>query len=233
MNKQTLDAISRTYPIFKSMYLVKTPRLIQNLFPNFIWKIPTKEKVIYLTFDDGPTPEFTSWILEQLAQYEAKATFFLIGENVEKFPKIFQQILAEGHSVGNHTYNHANGWATENIPFFHNVRHCARLVKSSLFRPPYGKLNPKQTQFLQRHYRIIMWDVLSGDFDKNISEEQCLSNVTKNASKGSIIVFHDNLKAQAKLTYVLPKVLAHFSALGYRFEQLDDQALSKRVLKTA
>ena len=233
MDKQTLNTISRTYPIFKSMYLVKTPRLIQGLFPNFIWKIPTTEKVIYLTFDDGPSSELTPWILEQLAQYNAKATFFLIGKNVEKFPESFQQILNEGHSVGNHTYNHANGWAMDNIPFFHNVRHCARLVKSALFRPPYGKLNPKQTQFLQRHYRIIMWDVLSGDFDKNTSDEQCLSNVVTNASNGSIVVFHDNAKAAAKLRYVLPKVLAHFTALGYRFEQLDDQALSKRVLKTA
>lgn len=215
------------------MYLVKTPRIIQNLFPNFTWKVPTQEKVIYLTFDDGPNPEITPWVLEQLAEFNAKATFFSIGENVEKFPKIFKQVINAGHSVGNHTYNHINGWAYDNIPFFHNTRHCARLVKSSLFRPPYGRLKPKQAQFLQRHYRIVMWDVLSGDFDHNISKEQCLANVTNNAEKGSIVVFHDSSKAKENLQFVLPEVLKHFTALGFSFEQLNDQNLEKRALKIA
>ncbi len=205
------------------MYLVKTPKFIQNLFPNFIWKIPSSEKVIYLSFDDGPIPEVTSWVLETLKEFNAKATFFCVGENVKKFPEAFQNVLAHGHSVGNHTYNHLNGWATDNIPYFHNIRHCANLVKSSLFRPPYGRLMPKQAQFLQRHYRIIMWDVLSGDFDPKITQEQCLENVKLKTKPGSIIVFHDSLKAFDKLQFVLPKVLQYFSEKGFRFEALQSE----------
>ena len=125
------------------MYLVKTPRFIQNLFPNYTWRVPTNEKVLYLTFDDGPIPEVTPWVLEQLKQYNAKATFFCVGDNVQKNPEVFEQVLEGGHSVGNHTFNHLNGWSSENIPYFHNVRRCARLVKSELFRPPYGKIETK------------------------------------------------------------------------------------------
>ena len=217
------------------MYLVKTPKFIQNLFPNFIWKIPSNEKVIYLTFDDGPIPEVTPWVLETLQQFNAKATFFCVGENVKKNPEVFQSILEDGHSVGNHTYNHLNGWATDNIPYFHNVRHCANLVKSTLFRPPYGRLMPKQAQFLQRHYRIIMWDVLSGDFDPKISQEQCLNNVKMKTKPGSIVVFHDSLKAFEKLQFVLPKVLQYFTEKGYRFEALqsEEDAQKARYSKTA
>ena len=202
------------------MYLVKTPRFMQSLFPNYTWNVKTDEKVIYLTFDDGPIPEVTPWVLEQLAEYDAHATFFCVGENVEKHPSVFEQVLDAGHSVGNHTFNHLSGWTTDNIPFFHNIRHCARVVNSGLFRPPYGRLTPSQTQFLTRHYRIVMWDVLSGDFDKSISKEDVLENVISNAKRGSIVVFHDSLKAQGHLEYALPRVLAHFHAKGYRFESL-------------
>lgn len=205
------------------MYLVKTPKFIQNLFPNFIWKVPSNEKVIYLTFDDGPIPEVTPWVLKTLKNFKAKATFFCVGQNVKKFPETFQDILAHGHSVGNHTYNHLNGWATDNIPYFHNIRHCANLVKSSLFRPPYGRLMPKQAQFLQRHYRIIMWDVLSGDFDPKITQEQCLNNVKIKTKPGSIVVFHDSLKSFDKLQFVLPKVLQYYTEKGYRFEALQSE----------
>ena len=205
------------------MYLVKTPQIIQNLFPNFTWRIPTQEKEVYLTFDDGPIPEMTPWVLEQLAAYHAKATFFCVGENIEKHPEVFAQVKADGHSVGNHTYSHLNGWASENIPYFHDVRHCANLTESMLFRPPYGRLKPKQAQFLQRHYRIVMWDVLSGDFDPNLSPQACLDNVIKNVGPGSIVVFHDSLKAKDKLEYVLPRVLEHFSAEGYQFQALRER----------
>ncbi len=207
------------------MYLVKTPKFIQELFPNFTWKIPTEDKVLYLTFDDGPIPSVTPWVLEQLAQYNAKATFFCVGNNIKKHPEVFEQVQAAGHSIGNHTFNHLNGWTSDNIPYFHNIRHCANLTKTILFRPPYGKLRPRQTQFLLRHYRIVMWDVLSGDFDPNITEEQCLLNVTRNVEPGSIVVFHDSLKAEEKLRYALPKALAYFAEQGYRFEALNEQEM--------
>lgn len=215
------------------MYFVKTPRIIQNLFPNFIWKIPSSENTIHLTFDDGPNPEVTPWVLSQLASYSAKATFFCVGKNVEQHPDIYHQVLEAGHSIGNHTYDHSSGWASDNIPFFHNTRKCARITGSSLFRPPYGRLKPKQAQFLQRHYQIIMWDVMSGDFDANINKEQCLKNVIKNAERGSIVVFHDSLKAKEKLQYVLPKVLEHFAAKGYSFESLNYLDTEERALKIA
>jgi peptidoglycan-N-acetylglucosamine deacetylase len=204
------------------MYLVKTPRFMQAMFPNYTWNVKTDDKVIYLTFDDGPIPEVTPWVLDMLEQYDAKATFFCVGENVEKHPDVFEQVLNAGHAVGNHTYNHLNGWETDILPYFHNVRNCARLVQSSLFRPPYGKLTPKQTQFLARHYRIVMWDVLSGDFDQEISKDDCLNNVILSARRGSVIVFHDSLKAESRMKYALPRVLEHFSAKGYRFESLEN-----------
>jgi peptidoglycan/xylan/chitin deacetylase (PgdA/CDA1 family) len=215
------------------MYLVKTPQIIQNLFPNFTWKIPAQEPVVYLTFDDGPIPRVTPWVLEQLEQFDAKATFFCVGDNIRKHPQVFQQVVDAGHSVGNHTFNHMNGWTTDNIPYFHNVRHCANQVNSVLFRPPYGRLKPKQAQFLQRHYRIVMWDVLSGDFDPKITEEQCYANVVNNAEPGSIIVFHDSLKAEETLKLVLPRVLEYFAEKGYGFGQLDEQALPKLSYKVS
>ena len=204
------------------MYLVRTPELIQNLFPNFIWRIPTNEKRIYLTFDDGPIPEVTPWVVEQLSQYNAKATFFCVGENVQKYPRVFIKLRKNGHTIASHTNNHISGWSSENIPYFHNVRRGATLVKSPIFRPPYGRIKPSQVPFLMRHYHIIMWDVLSGDFDPKISEDQCLSNVVENTRPGSIVVFHDSLKSQRKLEFVLPKVLEHFTDLGYQFEQLTE-----------
>ncbi len=212
------------------MYLVKTPQFIQKLFPNFTWRVPTDEKVIHLTFDDGPIPEVTPWVLDLLAQHNAKATFFCVGDNVRKHPDVLEMVKRAGHAIGNHTYNHLNGWLTDNVQYFLNVRRCAHELRSSLFRPPYGRMKPRQGEFLQRHYRIVMWDVLSGDFDPEISAEQCLDNVLSNAKKGSIIVFHDSLKAWEKLQHVLPKVLAHFSEKGFRFSHLEEERADELLL---
>lgn len=213
------------------MYLVKTPQIIQNLLPHYTWKIDTDEKVLHLTFDDGPIPEVTPWVLEQLARYDASATFFCVGENIKRNPSLLQEIIDAGHAVGNHTYNHLNAWKTENRPYFLNVMRCAHLVHSRLFRPPYGKLLPRQAGFLKRHYRIIMWDVLSGDFDPLITEEQCLQNVLKNAGKGSIVVFHDSRKAWENLKFTLPRVLEHFASKGYSFRNLDEALQSVEPLE--
>jgi peptidoglycan/xylan/chitin deacetylase (PgdA/CDA1 family) len=217
------------------MYLVHTPHYVQALFPGLIWKMSAEQNEIFLTFDDGPIPEVTPWVLDTLDEFSAKATFFCVGDNVRKYPEIFDRVVESGHTVGNHTQNHLSGWATENISYFHNIRHCARKVHSGLFRPPYGKLKPSQMQFLQRHYRIVMWDVLSGDFDRNITPEDCFQNVIQYASPGSIVVFHDSLKAKVNLEYALPKVLEHFSDLGYTFNAMPNMvpAVEERRLRVA
>lgn len=217
------------------MYLVHTPQAVQALFPGFIWKMNGNRKEIYLTFDDGPIPEVTPWVLDTLARFDAKATFFCVGDNVRKHPHIYDMVLDAGHTVGNHTLNHLSGWATENITYFHNIRHCARMVHSGLFRPPYGKMKPSQVQFLQRHYRIIMWDVLSGDFDRDITPEDCAQNVIQHAGPGSIVVFHDSIKAEANLRHALPQALEHFSREGYTFQSLPKlaPAVAERGLRVA
>ena len=215
------------------MYLIRTPDVIQNLFPNFNWSVPTSDKVLYLTFDDGPIPEVTPAVLTILKQFQAKATFFCVGNNVAKYPEILAQVRAQGHTVGSHTSQHLSGWNTENIEYYHDVRHAANLVGSSLFRPPYGRLKPKQAQFLTRHYQVVMWDVLSGDFDTTISKETCLKNVLSAAERGSIVVFHDSVKAAERMLYALPRVLEHFSRKGYRFEALQPSLLRKTRSKAA
>jgi peptidoglycan/xylan/chitin deacetylase (PgdA/CDA1 family) len=222
------------------MYLVKTPRVIQKLFPNFHWRVEKQdEPTLYLTFDDGPIPQVTPWILEQLEAYNAKATFFCVGNNARRYPELVEQTLAAGHSIGNHTMHHLDGWKSDNVPYFHDVRHCALQVKSSLFRPPYGRLRPSQAQFLQRHYEIVMWDVLSGDFDPELTAEDCFQNVVRNARPGSIVVMHDSLKSEDKVREILPRILAHYAALGYRFAALTPELLTQPVgvaspaLKTA
>ncbi len=212
------------------MYLVKTPKIIKSMFPSLRWEIKTDEKELFLTFDDGPIPEVTPWILDLLDEYNAKATFFVVGNNVEKHPDIAGDIIARNHALGNHTYNHLNGWKTDNLPYFLNIKKSAKLVNTTLFRPPYGKLTPKQIEFLQRHYKIIMWDVLSGDFDENISAEKCYNNVVQYSKPGSIIVFHDNIKAMKKVKEVLPRILEYYSNLGYTFSTIPDQtATFKKV----
>lgn len=199
------------------MYLAKTPAIIQRLWPGYTWRIPTTERVLYLTFDDGPIPVVTPWVLDTLKQYHAKATFFCVGENVQRHPDIFQRILSEGHSVGNHTHQHLNGWKTDVGVYLNNVRQCAGLVPGNLFRPPYGRLRSEQAKALKTNYQIIMWDVLSGDFDRSIEPQKCLDNITRNSKPGSIVVLHDSLKAERNLRYALPALLDFFAAKEWRF----------------
>ena len=202
------------------MKFVKPNLLIRSLYSSLIWKINTEEKVLYLTFDDGPIPEVTPWVLEQLRAYQAKATFFCVGENVEKHPEIFAQLKAEKHQIGHHTYHHVNGWKTLNAAYYEEVKKGNAAAPSALFRPPYGKLKRAQIKQLKQEYKLIMWDVLSYDFDKDCSEEACFEQVRKNAGKGSIVVFHDSIKANKNLRYALPKTLEYFSRKGFRFEAL-------------
>lgn len=198
------------------MYFKKTPLLIKWLYPGLVWNKSRQEKTIYITFDDGPIPQITPWVLEQLAKFDAKATFFCIGENVLKHPDVYEQVKAAGHRIGNHTYNHLNGWKTSTEMYTENVQKCADLVHSNLFRPPYGRLKYGQIDKLT-NYQIVMWDVLSGDFDTLISPTTCLHNVLNNTENGSIIVFHDSLKAEKNLRYVLPIVLSFWKEKGYQF----------------
>ena len=203
------------------MYPTKIPSFLQRIFSNYTLRMPTSDKVIYLTFDDGPIPTVTPWVLEQLAAYSAKATFFMIGENVHKNPTVFQQVIKAGHAIGNHTYNHLNGWQTKNKTYFQNVEECSKVIDSSLFRPPYGKIKPSQAKHLRQRYNIVFWDILSGDFDANITSEQCLNNVLRQANNGSIVVFHDSLKAAQHLRYVLPKVLEFYHSKGFEFRAIE------------
>jgi peptidoglycan/xylan/chitin deacetylase (PgdA/CDA1 family) len=206
------------------MYLIKTPFWLRAFYPKCTWNIPSKEKVIYLSFDDGPHPEATPFVLDQLRKFNAKATFFCIGNNVLKHPNVYESILQEGHRVGNHTYDHVNGWKTETVQYLENIKDAASLIDSNLFRPPYGRITKKQIRAIHSNpdlpQQIIMWDVLSGDFDLKIDGKICANNVIKNTGPGSIIVFHDSQKAWDRMSIALPIVLAHFSKLGFRFERI-------------
>lgn len=201
-------------------YPVKTPKLVSRLMPQYHWRINSPDPVVYLTFDDGPIPDLTPWVLDTLAQFEAKATFFCVGDNVRKHPDIYARLLAEGHRTGNHTFNHLNGLKTPAAQYIENVRTCAEYVDSSLFRPPYGRLRRGLRRALSADYQLVLWDVLSGDFDRALSPEKCLAGVLKHTEPGSIIVFHDSLKAEPNLRYSLPRALEAFRQKGWRFEAL-------------
>lgn len=217
------------------MYFIKTPWWLKKIYPAFVWNIKKADKTIYLTFDDGPHETATPFVLDELKKYNAKATFFCIGKNVLSQSNIYQRILEEGHSVGNHTYNHLNGWKTDDEIYLQDIHNAAQLIQTNLFRPPYGRIKKSQgrkvgsrkwrvgsekleEEISNLEFKIIMWDVLSGDFDTNLSPKKCLSNVLQNTTHGSIIVFHDSTKAWERMSYALPKVLEHFSKLGYIFK---------------
>lgn len=205
---------------------VKTPLVVKKMFPNYVWDIPTNDKILYLTFDDGPTPEITNWVLRTLKSFNAKATFFCIGKNIEAHPNIFQTILNEGHAIGNHTYTHVKGWKTKIEDYILEIKKTQKIMNlpfsnTHLFRPPYGQITPRQgKELMTLGYKIIMWDVISFDWDKTLSEETCLNNVITKSNNGSIIVFHDSVKASKNMQYALPKVLEYFSEKGYVFKAI-------------
>lgn len=206
-------------------YFIKTPWMVRKLFPAYLWRVNTSRKEVFLTFDDGPHPEITAWVLETLAQYNARATFFCVGNNVHKHPKIYTRLLQQNHTTGNHTYHHLNGWKVPVQDYVQDVALAAKLIQSPWFRPPYGKIKPMQkTPILkalnQANAQVVMWDVLSADFDASITGQQCLKNVLNNCGAGSIVVFHDSEKAFPRLKTVLPQVLKQLSDKGFSFKGL-------------
>ena len=195
--------------------------------PGYTWHREAAEKKLYLTFDDGPIPEVTPWVLEQLGIYGAKATFFCVGDNLVKHPEVARLALAQGHVLGNHTFHHLKGWQTSFDDYLKNTALCqAELdalqpnTEARLFRPPYGRISPAQAATLRQTYELIMWDMLTNDYDATLSPEKCLEKAITHTQSGSIIVFHDSLKAQRNMEYALPRFLEHFSRMGYAFETL-------------
>lgn len=205
-------------------YLTKTPKWAFKLFNKSVWQMPDTEKNIFLTFDDGPHPEITPFVLDELDKFDAKATFFCIGKNVLKNPSVYYQIIERGHAVGNHTFNHLDGWKTKNTDYRDDILKAREYIDSDLFRPPYGRITRKQNKeltMMEQPFRIIMWTVLSGDFDTKLSPGQCCVNVISSVKSGSIVVFHDSEKAKERLIYTLPIVLKHFNELSYFFKKIE------------
>jgi len=201
------------------MKIIKIPKWFQLLFPSIIWRFKEKEKIIYLTFDDGPTKELTFWILKELEKYNAKATFFCLGKNIEKHKENFHLISKKEHQIGNHTFNHLNGWNTKNTNYFEDIEKCQKIYQSKLFRPPFGRINLSQINKLKKEYKIIMWDINCWDFDSDKKSNS--SKILKNIESGSIVLLHDNLKSKKKLRVILPKILSHFTKKGYSFKAID------------
>jgi len=205
------------------MYLAKSPRIIKKYYPRLVWDIPNQENKVFLTFDDGPIPEITPWVLEVLKKHNIKATFFCLGCNVVKNPEILTQIVKEGHAVGNHSQHHLSGWETDDVAYLRNIKICNDLVHSKLFRPPYGRIKKRQIAEIVKEYKIIMWDVISGDFDPKTSPEKCLKNVVNNTASGSVIVFHDSVKAFKNLKYTLPKTIEYLLKQGFVFDVISEE----------
>lgn len=209
---------------------VKTPKIIKRLYSNYIWDKKTKnssQKTLYLTFDDGPIPEVTPWVLKTLEYFNAQASFFCIGDNIVKHPDIFNLLIKSDHTTGNHTFNHLNGWKTDNEDYLTNIAKTEKLLTQKLgqnqlfFRPPYGKIKKRQAnRLIEKNYQIVMYDVIAYDWDSTIDKNKCLDNVLNYAEDGSIIVFHDSIKAENNMKYALPRVLEHFSNKGYIFKGL-------------
>lgn len=202
------------------MRFITIPRILRSFYPSLVWEMPRDEKKIFLTFDDGPHPTITSKVIDLLRRYDAKATFFCVGRNVEANKDIFNMILKEGHSVGNHTYNHDRGWRTATKDYIESVERANEHINSNLFRPPHGRIKYSQIRALQQKYKIITWTVISYDWDKSITSDDCFNNIIRNADSGSIIVFHDSEKAINNMLPALEKVLEYYKSKGFTFEKI-------------
>lgn len=202
------------------MINLSPPRFFQRFFKNVIWNFPLEKEGVFLTFDDGPMPGVTPWVLEQLRKYNAKATFFCLAKNVEMHPEIFEMIVNDGHAIGNHSYSHIKGWGTDTTQYVQDIIYANSFVNSNLYRPPYGRITPKQFKLLKSQYKIILWDVLSMDYSRRVSPKKVYRYVIGNAKPGSIIVFHDSLKAERNLRYALPRVLENLSSKGLTFKPI-------------
>lgn len=198
------------------------PAFLRMFVPGLLWQKPSGAKKLYLSFDDGPDPEITPLVMDMLRRYNANATFFCVGQNVERYSDVFDEIKKAGHLYGNHTYNHLNGWKTPLNQYYNNVQQCHERVQSPWFRPPYGRITPAQIHSLRKEFNIVMWSVLSYDFDSSITNEECLQLVLRHATDGSIVVFHDSRKAAPRMFYALEHTLEHFTRLGYHFCRLDE-----------
>ena len=209
-------------------YFIKTPGIVKTLFPSFVWSMPAEDKLVYLTFDDGPHPSVTPFVLDLLKQYNAAASFFCIGKNVIQHPDIYNRIIKEGHTVGNHSHNHLNGWKTPVKQYLEDVANAANYIDSNLYRPPYGRIRLKQAAGIKHamnktNARIIMWDVLSADFDIEISATDCVNNVLSNIEPGSIVVFHDSEKAFPILKEALPVIMQKLKEGGYKLKRIEQE----------
>jgi peptidoglycan/xylan/chitin deacetylase (PgdA/CDA1 family) len=198
----------------------KPPKFLRRLLPELIWDIPG-EDCVYLTFDDGPTPEVTGWILDQLARHDAKATFFCLGRNVERYPELYARILAEGHRVGNHTHNHLKGWSCGAAQYAADVDRAAGMIDSTLFRPPYGRISPGEARLVSQRYRIVMWNIISRDYNRKLSPRTCLQNVIRHVRAGDIVVFHDSVKAFGNMSYALPRTLEFLHSRGMTSKSIE------------
>ncbi len=198
---------------------LKPPKFVRRLMPDLIWEIESAES-IYLTFDDGPTPGITEWILATLAKHNAKATFFVLGRNVELYPELYRKIIEAGHAVGNHTYSHQKGWRMSLERYVEDVDLADGLIHSTLFRPPYGQITPSQARHLARRFKLVLWDVLSRDYAKSLSPQGCLNSVVRNIRAGSVVVFHDSEKSFRNMSYALPRTLEHIDKMGWRCDKI-------------
>ncbi|HMQ00887.1 MAG TPA: polysaccharide deacetylase family protein [Cyclobacteriaceae bacterium] len=202
------------------MSFFRTPFWIPLFYPDFLWRVKTDEPALYLSFDDGPVPGPTEFVLSQLVRYNAKASFFCVGDNILKHRQLYDQLIQQGHAVGNHTQHHLNGWQTDTDIYLEDFNMCQQNMQTNLFRPPYGRIRRKQAAYIKRSHKIVMWDVLSMDYRLDLSQEQCLKKSIESSRTGSIVVFHDSYKAEKNLNYVLPRYLEHFAEKGFKFLKL-------------